>query len=182
MKKQSLLLIAVLLFFNVVFAQSQYKIDKESKIFIHGTSTLHDWTSETNEISGEAKISTNPDLDISSLEFKVKAESIESGKSKMNSITYDALKTETHPFISFKLNNVKKIDNNRIYATGYVSIAGVKKLIDVTGTYFTEDNNKVIFGTKKIDMTEFNIDPPTAMFGTIVVGKEVEIEFNIKLN
>jgi hypothetical protein len=29
-------------------------------------------------------------------------------------------------------------------------------------------------------MTEFNIDPPTAVFGTIKAGEKVDVEFNAK--
>ena len=38
-----------------------------------------------------------------------------------------------------------------------------------------------ISGSKKLKMTDYNIDPPTALMGTMTTGDEVEIEFRIVL-
>jgi hypothetical protein len=44
-------------------------------------------------------------------------------------------------------------------------------------------NNNVTFtGKKTIKMTEFEVEPPTALLGTIKTGDEVTISFNSKFN
>jgi polyisoprenoid-binding protein YceI len=177
-----ILSILLLLTMHFSFAQNEFVLNNSSQIYIHGTSTIHDWTSEVKDINGKTKIEFDENLkSISSLEFKVKVESIKSGKSKMDELTYEALKNEKNPYVYFQLNNIQKISGNKITANGNVTIAGVKKAIQVNGTIIKENKDLIIFGTKKINMKDFGIEPPTAMFGTIVVGEEVEVEFNLVL-
>jgi hypothetical protein len=37
-------------------------------------------------------------------------------------------------------------------------------------------------GAYKLNMTEYEMEPPTAMFGQIVTGEEVEIKFDLTVN
>ncbi len=180
--KYLIALFIIPLSFQLSFAQKTYQISPTSKMFIHGTSSLHDWTSEVEDITGTAEVEKNGFLkDLQSLKFKAKVESIESGKSKMNSLTYEALKSENHPYITFQLDDIKSIQSDLITAAGKVIIAGVTKNIIVKGKYSQNGNQLKISGKHDIKMTEFNIKPPTAMFGTIVVGEDVTIEFNLIL-
>ncbi|MFT4772331.1 MAG: hypothetical protein ACI9D1_002369, partial [Cryomorphaceae bacterium] len=52
-------------------------------------------------------------------------------------------------------------------------ISGVKRNVSVQGIVESEGNTITVTGAKKIDMTEFDIEPPSAMFGAIQVGKDV---------
>ena len=185
MKTSYLIPLVILFFFSStnVFSQETYKISSESKMYVHGTSTLHDWTSNVEDFNGQATISLNGKLkDINTLTMKAKVESIESGKGKMNSLTYEALKSETHPYITFSLDDIKKLERKNIIASGFVTIAGVKKSIEVAGTYSLIGQQLEISGSKDINMKDFNIEPPTAIFGTIVVGEVVNIEYDLILN
>jgi hypothetical protein len=38
-----------------------------------------------------------------------------------------------------------------------------------------------IIGSRKLNMKDFNMVPPTAMMGTIKVGEEVTVNFNLTL-
>lgn len=60
-------------------------------------------------------------------------------------------------------------------------ISGVKRNVSVQGIVESEGNTITVTGAKKIDMTEFGIEPPSAMFGAIQVGKDVNILFTLKL-
>lgn len=165
------------------YGQKTYKINSDSKVLIHGTSTLHDWTIEAQDISGTAKAEASGELkNIDQLTFKIRTESIESGKSKMNNYTYEALKSEEHPYISFSLANIKNIGSGKVSAEGFVTIAGVKKKIAVSGEYSLNGSKISIKGKKDINMKDFNIEPPSVMFGTIVVGEMVNIEYDLILN
>lgn len=165
------------------FAQKTLSLSNDSKIQINGTSTLHDWESNVTEMSGTSTINANGDVtDISKLNFKLKVESIKSGKSKMDNYTYEALKSEDHPYISFALKDIKNIGSGKVSANGAVTIAGVTKTIAVSGTYDYSGGKLVISGNKDINMKDFNIEPPAVMFGTIVVGEMVNIEYNLILN
>lgn len=177
------LLFSLILFLSVTLPAQKYVVSPASEVSVVGTSSLHDWESEVEDVKGSAdfiiengKITAIPMMNIT-----IKAESIESGKSKMNSLTYEALKSEKFPNILFKLNEVKEIKGNKVIVAGDLAIAGVKRSISVQGIVESEGNAFTITGAKKIDMTEYSIEPPTAMFGTIKVGKDVNILFTLKL-
>ncbi|QNL21683.1 YceI family protein [Hyphobacterium sp. CCMP332] len=182
-KRRLFLLIFFLAAIQIGFAQKTLRLNESSVMYVHGTSTLHDWTSIVEEMTATAEVDMDGELkDIKSLTTKIKVESIESGKGKMNDLTYEALKSEEHPFISFQLNDIKSIQSGDIIASGKLTIAGVTKNISVKGNYSLSGNKLKISGKKDINMTEFNIEPPTAMFGTIVVGEVVSIEYDLILN
>ena len=61
--------------------------------------------------------------------------------------------------------------------SGYLTIAGTKKLIDLTFDAKVTGDKITLTGDHQTKMTDFKVDPPTAMFGTITTGDEVNIKF-----
>jgi polyisoprenoid-binding protein YceI len=167
---------------NVSLAQT-FTVHSKTEASVVGTSSLHDWESEVENVSGSGDFTLeNGEVkEIKNLNIVFKSKSIESGKSKMNSITYDALMADKFPNITFKLNSVEKISGNQITASGNLTIAKQTKPVTVKGVVQVEGNAITITGNKQIDMTQFGIEPPTAMFGTIKVGKDVNVLYTIQL-
>ncbi|MEQ8470353.1 MAG: YceI family protein [Marinoscillum sp.] len=68
-----------------------------------------------------------------------------------------------------------------VASDGKLKKAGTEREIPVTATYSKESGSqKISFtGSVSIKMTDFNISPPTAMFGTMKTGDEVTIEYKI---
>ncbi len=167
---------------TTLFAQD-YTVAKSSTAKIIGTSTLHDWESDVEDISGSATLEFDGTTlkSIPSMELKFAVESIESGKSKMNSITYETLKSKSNPHIIYKVKSVKSVEGDQVTVSGDLTIAGQTKTTDMTGKLVNKGSSVQITAKKKIDMTQFGIEPPTAMLGTIVVGKDIDLDFNITL-
>jgi len=160
---------------------AQYKVTENSTATIKGTSSLHDWESEVEKISGSAALSLtgNNVSDISQMTLSFVTKSIESGKGKMNSLTYEALKEEKYSIIEFNLSSIESIAGNKVTAKGTLSLAGVKKEITVSGLVTVNNSEVEIKSSVPIDMTQYEIVPPTALMGTIKVGKDVTVDFNI---
>ena len=144
---------------------------------------MHDWESEVQEYSGNANMEMdgNAIKDIKSLKVTMKVESIESGKSKMNSLTYEAFRSKNNPNIIFQLTEVTDISNGNITAKGKLTMAGMTQPITVIGKATVSGNTITIVGKQKIDMTQYKMDPPTALMGTIKVGKDVSINYSLVL-
>ena len=178
-----ILLVALLLSFGVD-AQS-YKLNNEaSSLLIDGTSNIHDWTIEAENTGGNLTAEFNADKleDIGKLEFTVMAESLMSGKSGMDKNTYKALNTDKHKEITYKLKDVKDIekvsgDTYKVKSTGTLEIAGTKKDIKLDFNLKSGSNLIVLNGEYKLNMTNFGVEAPTAMFGTIKTGEDVVIKF-----
>jgi polyisoprenoid-binding protein YceI len=183
MKTKHIFLLALSILIHSAISAQMYTVSPNSQATVIGTSTLHDWESEVEDISGSGKLEFDGTVlkAIPNMEIKFLVESIESGKGKMNSITYETLKSESHPHIIYKVLSLKGVKGDMVTVSGNLTIAGETRKTDVTGRVVKENGNIRITGRQKIDMTQFNIEPPKAMFGTIVVGKDIDLDFNILL-
>ncbi|WP_421774290.1 YceI family protein [Gracilimonas sp.] len=183
MLKTTLSIFTTLLLNTVLLAQTYQIVPAESEIIVWGTSNVHDWEAPAEEYSGFATVEVSGDslLSISNLQFTVVAEEINSGKGGMDKRIDDALKVKKHPNITFSLTEIKSIGSSFITANGELTIAGITKNVKMEVEYQLQPDGSILFnGKQHIDMTEFNVDPPTAMFGTIKAGEKVDVEFNTK--
>lgn len=185
--KQLLIAIVLVLFFQPSQLSAQFAQVKNYKMTVKGTSSLHDWESVVEKLDCKTsyKIENGALADIKTAVVQVPVESIKSPKGKMmDNKTYDAFNYEKHPYIIFTLSS-EKINTANLTAElkGTLVMAGSTRPVDVTVTYkILPGGDLQISGSKKIKMTEFKMEPPTAMMGTIKVGDEVVITFDIVLS
>ncbi len=168
-------------------AQNTFGVS-ECSIKINGTSTLHDWTSTATEVTGTAQLdATDQTLNaIKALTVRIKSEGIISEKGRiMDGKTHKALAADDHKYITYTLTKAEIAQQNdqkvTLRATGTLTIAGKANTInmDVTGV---KKNGAIQFtGSKALKMTDFGIDPPTAMLGTLKTGDDITIDFSLTL-
>jgi polyisoprenoid-binding protein YceI len=166
-------------------AYTKYSVDRND-IRIKGTSNLHHWEMVAEKVKGnmDADVKNNMIVSINSLTLSVDANSITSGKTIMDNKTYKALKSELYPVIQFTLSEISDIKpgdkGQLITAQGILSVAGIKKNIPVKSTGRLGNEGSMIFtGSKSLKMSDFKIDPPTALLGTLKTGDIVNIEFDV---
>lgn len=175
---------------NVLAQSDSYSLLDKSTIQVEGTSTLHDWTADAEKINSEITFDasaleeeTNP---VTSLSLTIPVESLESGKGKMNRKMYDALKKDDHPNIMFELSNAELTEADsasatmEMNATGDLTIAGTKKEITLPVTAEKQDDGSFKFtGEYEMNMEDYNVDPPSAMFGTVKTGEMITVTFEL---
>jgi polyisoprenoid-binding protein YceI len=176
-------LLALLLMSGV--AQAPYKI-KTSKMTVAGTSSLHEWESEVTQVewTGSFDVENNMLKAIKDVTVKIPVTSIKSTKGKiMDNKTYDAFEYEKNPHILFRLTDAKitgTAANLVINANGTLTMKGVTKNITLTVTGKLLANGDLqLTGTRKLNMKDFMMEPPTAMMGAIKVGEEVTVKFDL---
>ncbi|NND94634.1 MAG: YceI family protein [Flavobacteriales bacterium] len=146
---------------------------------IKGTSTLHDWESKIEDFS----INAVRDGDLIDADFKVRVKSIKSGHSGMDKNTYKALYEDQYPEIRFTADQLQIEANRFIRGHGDLTIAGTTRKIPVefSMTSWIEDT-MTIDGEITINMTDYGIKPPVALFGTVKTGEEIVFVINTTLN
>ena len=168
-------------------AQTNYHT-KAIDIKLNGTSNLHDWemtavagTSDASIVVANGKITS-----LSKMNFSLPVKNLKSGKNAMDKNTYKALNTDVNPNISFVLTSATVVptggNNYKFNCLGKMTIAGTTNATDLvaTGIYNPADKSFTVTGIKKMKMTDYNVKPPKAMFGTIKTGNDISISYNVK--
>jgi polyisoprenoid-binding protein YceI len=186
--KLSFLLINILTIALMVDARAQefFKLQSgNSKLIIEGTSSIHDWEMEAADFKAETllRIDGNTISEISKIEFKTPVSGLKSGKGIMDNKAHDALKKKKFPEIKFALNNSSNviISDSKTTLTGLLTIAGKSKEVKLTADLDVENQQKfLVSGSVPVRMSDFGIDPPTAMLGAMKTGDDVVVKFNLE--
>ena len=164
--------------------QTRYAQSSTSHISISGTSTIHEWTTTSEKSTCDAVFENNSQgepVQLVSLVVSVPAESLKSGKGGMDKNAYSALKTDNYKQIIFQLTS-GKIDGKTIRCHGNLTIAGTTKQIEVEATYtILPDGSIQCKGSKKLAMRDYNVEPPSFMFGSVTTGNEITVSFDVIL-
>jgi len=175
-----------LLTYSVLFAQSLVVSEDTPIISITGTSTLHDWTVEANEVADfpeSLSIDEGQNIVIDDFSFSVVVASLDGGRgASMNKKINTALLSETEPNIIFDQTESLTIDadSTNFISKGTLEIAGVSKDVEIACSAQKVDDKIVFKGSKDLKMTDFNISPPTAMFGQIKTNDDITVHFEFE--
>lgn len=166
-----------------VQAQEYNLANNESSLKVYGTSSLHDWHIDAENQSGKIKFSNTESCSIDQLTLNVVTESLKSGKSGMDKNTYKALNSSKYKSVTFKLTKVNSVTDKgsgvfEVKTQGDLSIAGTTKNVPMNFKVTINGSKITLDGEKAFKMTDFKVDPPTAMFGTITTGDEVTVKFS----
>lgn len=159
------------------------------EITLNGTSNLHDW--DMKAVNGESEMAIGVDANnkvssLNRLSFKLPVKNLKSHHSGMDNNTYKALNADKNPNISFVLTSATVIaagnNNYQFNCLGKLTIAGVTRDVTLPAscTYNPTDKTFAVNGSKKMNMTDYNVKPPTAIFGTIKTGNPIVIAYNLK--
>lgn len=122
--------------------------------------------------------------------LKVPVESLRSGRRAMERDMHEALRAEAHPRVIYALEHVVDADwvhdeetdalSFALTTRGQLSLAGVRRPIemDVRIEPMGEKRFRVI-GRRSFDMGDYNIEPPTALFGLIKADPRVKVVFDL---
>ncbi len=179
MKNFGFLLIAILASLTLT-AQSYSVVPTASTLTIEGTSSLHDWEMEAEKMSGSADLSISGEsVDVKQISFTVPVESLKSGKKAMDKNALKALKSDDHPSIKYTAEKVSS-GANGLTADGYLELAGARKPVKVIAKPLVDGNSVTFAGSVPLKMTDFGMDPPTALLGTLKTGDDITIHFNVQ--
>lgn len=93
----------------------------------------------------------------------------------MDKKMHAALQKEAHPKVIFTLKEVR----NESTLVGTLTIGGNSQDVEIIGKIEASEESIKITGEHGMALKDFNIEPPTAMFGQVVVGPDVIVKFDL---
>lgn len=177
-------------FGTVVAQQNNITVLDKSTMQIEGTSNVHDWSADVKKMNFDISFNSSAlDSDsisnpVESLSLTIPVEKMESGKGGLDRRMHDALKKDDHPNITYELISSEVTESSdysfQLNTTGTVTIAGVSKEISFpVEAAIQNDGNYKFTGNYEINMKDYDVEPPTAMFGAVRSGEKVTISFEL---
>lgn len=172
--------------------QTTFQLQDDSAVRVDGDSNVRSWGADAETVTGSLTLNTTGDLTLENLtpesfrtlEIAVLVESLDSGTRGLNRNMYDYLKSGQHPEITFTLREVTQVDADggqaSVLANGVVTAAGAEHGVSLTVVAEIVSPNTIRFtGEHEMLMTDFGIDPPTAVFGTVRSADEIVIIYDV---
>ncbi len=166
-------------------------VDPESRLWIEGTSNLHEWSCKataldaTIEVDAAAvQLAVAPPKMLKRVQVKVPVKSLKCGHGGMDDNVYKALRADSDSQISYILGSFEATPSETsdfsLRTVGTLLIAGKENTItmDVAAVRLPDGTIKAT-GTVPIKMTDYGIQPPTAIFGRLKTGNDVKVKFEL---
>ena len=185
---------------EVAYSQLTYIPDQESRLWIEGRSNVNEFECHANQYFAEATlIDDNDPVEFQQqieqrvfMQVDIRVDGFECGRSRMNQDLQKALKSSEFPEISFIFDSATILsipgnpsDNNafEIDVRGSLTVAGNTRNIQFTSkAYFVETYRIRAIGKTTIRMTDFGVEPPTALMGLIKAEDELTVNFDLYAN
>jgi polyisoprenoid-binding protein YceI len=184
------ILVIPLLLLSVVAtatAQNTYKLGGKSQMTLNGTSTMHDWTMTAKSFSSTATMTVTKDNDLASIDalsLTLPVQNLKSTKSSMDENAYEALNTDKYKDITFRLTSAKVTpagDKFKIVAVGNLTISGVTRSITMNSeASIAADGTVSCSGSVPLKLSDFKIERPSFMFGTMSVGDALSLSYAVQ--
>lgn len=187
-KKSILFLLAIFFIAAQAISQPAYQVNhSKSKLIISGTSSLHDWTMEADDFSCDVlfDMNNNEVNSINDIRFSLPVENIKSESNLMDKKAYEALKQNKAPMITFRQQSLESLNSSDGQISGKISgsltVAGRTKQVSLAfeGKVLA-NNNLSVTGKLPVKMSDFGIDPPTALLGTLKTDDAVTLEYQLE--
>ena len=174
----SLLVVALLAVPSV--AGQTYSLDESSTIEVAGASNKSDWTVGAPVFTGSVTLEEGAPT---AAELTVSAGEMKSGRSLiMDRLMYGALKVDEHPDITFVMTEATLTEENNWLVSGDLTLSGSTNPIEIQLLQSMSDGGIVFDGAHELNMRDYEIKPPTAMFGALITKPDVTLTFHLVLS
>ena len=168
-------------------------VTPDSKLWIDGTSNLHSWSCKAEkfdaavefDVAAAAQLASAPPKALKKVEVKVPVKALKCGHGGMDDNLYKALNADRAPDVTYILGTFDAVpgDSSTMFALqtqGTLSIAGKENALSmqVFATRLADGSVKAT-GAVTIKMTDYGINPPTAIFGRLKTGNDVKVNFEL---
>ncbi len=164
----------------IAFGQSGLTYAPESTIVVDGKSNQSDWKVNALEFSGEVSLESGTPI---AATLVIPVVGMKGGRSMiMDRLMRGAFKADENPTLSFKMGKADAINANTFDVHGALTMAGVTNPVTIRLTSSKNPAGSFVFtGNLDLNMKDYEMEPPSAMFGALLTKPEVNIAFNLIL-
>jgi polyisoprenoid-binding protein YceI len=162
-----------------------------SRLWVEGNSTIKSFSCTAGDVDAIVEATPNAvaqvaagEKGIRTVKITVPAEKMECGNGTMNEHMRKALKIDENPTIEFKLSGydvTRGADGTSGTLKGTLSLGGVQKAIAISAQGKTESGALHVTGAYELKMSDYDLTPPSLMFGRIKVRDAVNVKFDLLL-
>ena len=166
-------------------------LQPESKLWVDGGSSIKSWSCKAGDVNAVVEAAPNGIAQVAAGEKGVRtvkvtlpSEKMDCGNGTMNEHMKKALKVSENPTIEFKLVNydvARGAEGVTGTLNGTLTLGGVTKPIASPATGKNEGGALRVNGAYELTMTDYELKPPTLMFGRIKVRDQVTVKFDLLL-
>lgn len=167
-----------------------YQFDNtESTMTVYGSSNVRDWTMDVTQINGSVTLGTaDQELPaIQRIRVEIPIEQMVSEKDRLQRHAHEALHKEDYPTISFASSDVEvtqaEADSFSVVANGKMTIKGNTQSVELTAKGAQQSDGTLnVVGEHELELSTYDVERPSLMFGAIKVDDPIRIGFDVVLN
>jgi polyisoprenoid-binding protein YceI len=166
-------------------------MQSESRIWVDGKSSIKDFSCKAVDVSAAIDAAPNAvaavaagEKAVRTVRITVPADKMDCGNGTMNGHMKKALKVTENANIVFKLTSYevsKTASGTNGTLKGTLSLGGVEKPITIAAEGATVAGALHVTGSYELKMTDYDLTPPSLMFGRIKVRDAVDVKFDLML-
>ena len=163
-----------------------------SRLWLEGSSNVNRFTCRAEGLSGSVRVGPPSEVwEITGLPeplqrstLGIPVATLRCGNRRMDRDLYRALRVAEHPLMTFRLYTYHSLSSTSaavftVKAVGVLGLAGRESVVRVDARVERlADGSVRLRGSKPLRMTDFGIDPPTAMMGLVKAHDEVVVRFD----
>jgi polyisoprenoid-binding protein YceI len=173
-------------------ANEQLALQSQSRVWVEGTSTVKSFSCRASSVSaivdtrstGAIPALLSGQKAVLATDVKVAVDKMDCGNGTMNEHMRKALKADEAPTILFRLGSydvAQTADGATGTLRGTLSLGGTQKPITIIAKGQSENGLLHVVGATDVTMSDYNLTPPSLMFGRIKVGDKVTVKFDLYL-
>ncbi len=166
------------------------KVASGSRLWFEGTSTVRDWNCQAGQLnaaidaeSGAPSAVLSGRKAVRTVQLTIPVAQLDcNGNRTMNGHMWKALESERHATIQFALASYELVQSpTRGTLTGTLTIHGVARPVTIPVAFADAAGALKVTGSYAVKMTDWGVEPPKLMLGTLKVGETVTVHFELLL-
>lgn len=165
------------------YATKTVNVLPTTRLFIHGEANVKKFSCVFNAhyLNKESEVKyveENNSIRFKNAVLSLANEGFDCGHSAINKDFHKLLQTKEHPRILIELQKITLLEDKKGRVEVLVTIAGRRKKYTIPIDIVSSPIDRFV-GQLHLNIRDFDLEPPTKMFGLIVIKDEVEITFDL---